>query len=1247
MRRIGAVLGAAVLLFLAPAALRAQADVIRGQVTGPDSLPIANVTVTATSMAGNVNRTARTDKQGRFTITFPGGEGDYMLSFAAMGFAAKRFEIRRVADEDILVADTRLQRVNAVLDAVEVRAQRERPRRNDVAPDPSGTEKTVATSEVPANSMGDLAAMAATLPGVQPATNDDGSNGYSVFGLGADQNNVTLNGMMFGGSNLPRDAAVSTSLVTSPYDVSRGGFSGGQMSLRTRAGSNFLTRTGSFNFDSPTMQWTDATARTLGQEYTNASLGGLVSGPLVFDKAFYNVSYQLGRRLNDNETLLSVDSPGLRAAGVSAAARDSLLGIMAVRGIPALTGRVADDRVGDNGLLFGSIDLTSPSATSGRAVNLTFNGGWGRQTPASGSATEVPAYGGDRTNWRFGVQGRHSSYFGVGILTETSLGVSASRNYGTPYLDLPAARIRATSTFADGGDGVQILSAGGNPTMNSNLRTLTTQAQNQLSWFSLNNKHRLRLTSELRHETVDQFTAFNTLGTFTYNSLLDFQNNTPAFFTRQLSPRDRDLTQLAGGIALGDSYRRTDNLQITYGVRVDGNRFLTAPARNSSLDTLFGLRNDAMPNRLYLSPRVGFSWTYGTAAQIASFMGAMRGPRAVVRGGVGLFQNVPGTTSIASALDNTGLPNAVQQVTCAGPATPIPDWNLYLTDPSAIPTTCANGVPGNPFANTAPNVTAFTRDYAAPRSVRSNVGWSGPVLNNRFSANTNFTYSLNLNQASVIDRNFDATQRFALADEANRPVYVAPTSIVPATGVIASQDARITPRYSRVTQMMSDLRSESYQGTVQISPMAFSTGLTWSAWYTYSLVREQFRGFGSTAGDPLDVVWGKSAISPHQIGYNVGYNFFDFLRVNWFGQFRSGMRYTPMVASDINGDGYANDRAFVYTPSAADPSVASGMSALLSNGSRSARDCLDAQKGQLAARNSCVGPWTSTATLSLAFNPLKVHMPQRATLSFQLSNPLAAADLVLHGSANTHGWGQVPVLDPALLYVRGFDAPNKRYIYEVNRRFGSTNPAFSALRAPVVLTALLRFDVAPTRERQMLTQQLDRGRRTQGTRMPEMMLRAMFGNGGIPNPLAAILRDQDTLHLTSAQADSVATMNRQYLIKLDAIWSPIVKEFTALADNYDHDAVYDRYVTARRQTVDLLRNLAPRVRGLLDDTQFRRLPSFVASYLDVRYLASIRSGTAGIGTGGGPFGGFVPAGAEVVTAGGGGGNVMRVEIRSP
>ena len=1241
MRSFRAALVAACLSAVLSAPAAAQSvDVIRGRVTGPDSLPIENAQITATTMSGNVSRTARTDRQGRFTITFPNGEGDYMISYAALGFAARRFEVKRIADEDVLLADARLQRVNVVLDAVEVRAARDRVRRNDQAPDVSGTERTVATSEVPANLMGDLAAMAATLPGVTPATADDGSSAYSVLGLGADQNNTTLNGMSFGGSNLPRDAAVSTSLVTSPYDVSRGGFSGAQLSIRARAGSNFITRSMSLNFDNPALQWTDAAARTLGQEYGNASLGGGVSGPLVFDKAFFNTSYQLGRRTNDFQTLLSTDPLGLKSAGVASDSVTRLLGIMGAQGIPFTKGAIRDTRYGDNGSVFGSIDLTSPTATSGRAVNILFNGNWGKQSPSGGSVTETPAFGGDRTNYRYGLQGRHSSYFGVGILTETSAGFSASRNWGDPFLDLPAGRVRVNSAFGDGTSGVQTLSFGGSQSLNSTQNTTGSQVQNQLSWFSANNKHRLKLTSELRYETADLESSFNALGTFTYNSLADLQANAPASFSRTLSPRTRDIKQLVEGVSLGDSYRRTPNLQLTYGVRMDAAQFLTTPNANLSLDTLYGLKNNNLPDAVYFSPRAGFSWTYGTGAQIASFAGAARGPRAVVRGGIGLFQNLPQTNTVGSAIDNTGLPSAVQQITCVGAATPVPAWSTY-NNVVSIPSTCA-GAP-SVFGSSAPNVTAFAQDYVSPRSVRSNLNWSGPALKNRFSTSVDLTASWNMNQSSSIDRNFAATQQFTLPGEANRPVFVPTTSIVPTTGSIASGAARVSPRYSRVNELVSDLRSESYQLTLRVSPMSFNNNFRWSTWYVYSTIREQYRGFSSTVGNPLEVTWGRSAAGPHQIGYSLGYNFFDFVRINWNGQFRAGSRFTPLVGGDVNGDGSFNDRAYLFNPATtADTALANGMQALLANGSSAARECLKSQLGQLAGRNSCTAPWTSTANMSISFNPLKLRMPQRASLTFQLNNPLYAADLLVHGSSKLRGWGQQNFPDNSLVYVRGFDTPTQTYRYEVNRRFGATNPAFSQFRTPVTLTAMLRFDVGPTREKQMLTQQLDRGRRTQGTKAPELMLRAMFGNGGIPNPMAALLRDQDTLRLTSMQADSIATMNRGYLIKLGQIWTPIVKDFAVLPDEFEHDEVYHRYIVARRKTVDLMRSLAPHIRALLSSDQYRRIPAFVASYLDPRYLASIRSGTAGFGSG--LPGGFMPGGMEQVIMAGGGGGGMNIQI---
>ncbi|HEU4747954.1 MAG TPA: hypothetical protein VFS56_05590, partial [Gemmatimonadaceae bacterium] len=758
--------------------------------------------------------------------------------------------------------------------------------------------------------------------------------------------------------------------------------------------------------------------------------------------------------------------------------------------------------------------------------------------------------------------------------------VRRSRNYSTPYLEMPSGTVRISSVFDDGSTGLTSIAFGGSPSLNSRTTTTGAELSNQLSWFSSNNRHRIKLTSELRRDAFNQDTKTNLFGSFRFNSLADLEAGRPASFSRQLSPRIRSGSQLVGAVSLGDSYRRGDNLQIQYGVRLDGNRFTSAPQENPEVEQLFGRRNDRVPNSVYISPRIGFSWSYGTAPQVAGFMGAVRGPRAVIRGGIGMFQSTPGTNLIGPAIDNTGLPGSLQQLLCAGAAAPVPDWSGYASDPAMLPTQCADG---SVFASTVPNVTFFAGDYKAPRSLRSNLNWNGSILSNRFAAQVEATYSRNMNQAGIVDLNFNPSARFNLGDERDRPVFVEPASIVPGTGTIASRDARVTQLYSRVTELRSDLQSESRQLSFRLSPTSFNTKYTWGIGYVLSSVREKVRGFSNTAGNPLDVEWARSSFdSRHQIRYNVAYNFLDAVRISWFGNMRSGTPYTPLISGDVNGDGYSNDRAFVFDPAnAPDPTLGAAMRNLIATAPDNVRSCLEKQMGQLSARNSCQGPWTSQATLTLALNPVKFRLPQRATLSFQISNPLGAADMLLHDDSRLKGWGQSSFADPTLLAVRGFDMQNQRFLYDVNERFGSTRPAVSAVRNPVTVTAMMRFDLGPTRERQLLTQQLDRGRTRRGDKVPEPMLRAMYSNGGLTNPLASILRQADTLGLSGMQADSIATMNRSYVIRLDSIWSPVVKYFASLPTAYSRDEVYRRYKAAREASVDLLIRLAPDIRRLL------------------------------------------------------------------
>jgi hypothetical protein len=181
----------------------------------------------------------------------------------------------------------------------------------------------------------------------------------------------------------------------------------------------------------------------------------------------------------------------------------------------------------------------------------------------------------------------------------------------------------------------------------------------------------------------------------------------------------------------------------------------------------------------------------------------------------------------------------------------------------------------------------------------------------------------------------------------------------------------------------------------------------------------------------------------------------------------------------------------------------------------------------------------------------------------------------------------------------------------VNPRFGST---LSLTHSPSVLTTQISVDIGPPRERQSLTQLLDRGRTTPGIKVPAAQIKAAYSSGGVTNPMAMLLRQSDSLKLTTDQADSIAAYNRYFTTRLDSLWTPIADQLAALPDKYDEGDAYRIYRFGREQSFDLLIAIGPRISALLTGEQRRMLPPNLAPLLDPKYLELIRSSTAA-GTG--------------------------------
>ena len=196
--------------------------------------------------------------------------------------------------------------------------------------------------------------------------------------------------------------------------------------------------------------------------------------------------------------------------------------------------------------------------------------------------------------------------------------------------------------------------------------------------------------------------------------------------------------------------------------------------------------------------------------------------------------------------------------------------------------------------------------------------------------------------------------------------------------------------------------------------------------------------------------------------------------------------------------------------------------------------------------------------------------------------------------------------------MRGFDPATKQFKYSVNDRFGSTRPQQSASRSAAFVSINVNFDIGFTRERQVLTQRLDMGRGRPGLKQTAQAIKSL-GTNSIPNPMAMILQQSDSLKLTRKQADSLATISTKYARHADSVWTPVARALESEPEGYSHGEAYRRYVRAREQTVDYLLAVVPDVQTLLTPAQKRRLPPIILNYLDTRVLKFLRSSTAGDG----------------------------------
>ena len=452
----------------------------------------------------------------------------------------------------------------------------------------------------------------------------------------------------------------------------------------------------------------------------------------------------------------------------------------------------------------------------------------------------------------------------------------------------------------------------------------------------------------------------------------------------------------------------------------------------------------------------------------------------------------------------------------------------------------------------------------------------------------------NVNQPGQVDLNFGNAPRFTLSDE-GRAIFVPPANIVPSSGVASQVGARTDQAFGRVVSTRSDLRSEARQLTITIAPDLSKGGSRFygSLAYVLSSVQQLQRGFdGSTFGSPIDRYWSRGPFDArHSFTVSAGASF-KYASVSLFSRIHSGYPFTPMIGNDVNGDGLANDRAFIFDPATAgDPRLAADTRALLAGAAPGVRRCLESQYGRGAVPNSCEGPWTADLNVQVGINTYPMgERWRRFHVSLTFANPLGGLDQLLHGS-HLQGWGNPAMPSSTLYYVRGFDPVQQRYLYTVNPRFGDTRPVNNALQAPFRVTLDVSMSYGPT----MAVQQLDRWLRPGRDGMPGPKLSAddlkkRYARN-VPEPYRSILQESDSLLLTTDQMRKITELQTAFRARTDSAWTELSSWLAALPDHFDANAAMQRQEATIDAVWEMVRvEVQAKLPGVLSPVQLQMLP---------------------------------------------------------
>jgi len=669
-------------------------------------------------------------------------------------------------------------------------------------------------------------------------------------------------------------------------------------------------------------------------------------------------------------------------------------------------------------------------------------------------------------------------------------------------------------------------------------RTTAVELRSQATWFSATNVRRYLVQVQGRHEgmSVD---GLDPQSSFLVASPLDLQQGRAVAMARtESAPSARATTVIVApaasiGIDLGGRGA------LLFGLRADGWRAM-----------------DVIPSRVLqgvaLQPRFGFQHALGRRAN-------GRGNWATLRGGAGRFADWPTPGGWAPAWSSNG--GGITTCTGAGVAA------IDISEPAAVCRSDADIV--------SPGRLAAATTLRPVTSTRGELTLSINKLVRQLRADVGVTASRFDDVETIFSAHTDGAIRSRLGGDGGRATLVDATAIG-ADGVVPRAPL---PAPAAAPMLASAGRREGIQYRVRLATRDPWARTQLEANYAWNDGRQRAVLIAPPFGSP-GVVTAPASGNRHTIAASLG-TWLGLAQIRATIIARSGVRFTPTADRDLNGDGVANDAAFV--PAAFAASWAAQVPTSL-------RGCIGGAAGRLFTPNECSGPWSLGSNVFAQMPGRYLGLPRSTEVHLQISNPTS----LLAGLGGTGGvnFGTSAFVDPRLTTITGYDATAQRFDAQLLRGFGRPVGLSRTITDPAAIAVSVRIPLGRSSFAKRIDSAMDllAGDTTAVTR--ERAAAEVINQ--LPNVPEVFLAQIRAIRLSEQQ--------RAIVDSLRVAWDEVTpRALATIAPRSGSDAVARAaLLVARAHAVARLLEIVTRLKTVLTPGQLAQLEPSEAALLNLR-----------------------------------------------